>query len=320
MAENNLQDWFVGMRQHQGVKLVTGPRGWGKSAQLKAFRQWLLDHGVPPERILMFNAEHAPVNRFVTPDQVVDFINSQVGSPNLSYVLIQEGGGLPMPATTLAELSNSSNYNIFVTASSRQFLTRGDNALKDKVSIYECPPRILPRETAFSRWNESMLNDALLTNRLLDASLLVRIMRCLSDSLGDPISLRAVCMAVSPQGKTFSPHTISTYLAVLEDAHLVEKGLVFDDFAGVVNSSGYRYFFMDPSLRVEVFGPSPTEEERRMNLNLAWLQLREKQRVYMAPKGSLADFITCPENGKFGYWKATASGAEECDLPPSNSH
>ena len=311
MEEDNLQDWLVGMRLHQGVKLVTGPRGWGKSAQLKVFRQWLLDQGVPPERILLFNAEHAPVNRFVTPDQVVAFIDSQIGFQSWSYVLIQEGGGLPMPATTLAELSNSSNYNVFVTASSRQFLTWGGDALKEKVSIYECPPRILPKETAFLRWNESMLNDALLTNRLLDASLLVRIMRYLSDSLGDQISLRSVCAAVSPQGKIFSPHTISTYLDVLEDAHLVEKCPVFDDFAGMTSNAGYRYFFMDPSLRAEVFGPSPTEEERRVNLNLAWLQLRETQRVYMAPKGHRADFITCSSDGKHTYWQATMSGAEQ---------
>ena len=315
-VENNsdIFKWFYTVRGLPIPKFITGIRGTGKSTFLFALREQLIDEGVPHENILVVDTDDPDLRRRTTHEQMLDHIFKALPSEGKSYILIREAAALPDPEIVIGTLAASARREIFATSSSRRLLDRGlAGYFASQLAHYE----MLPPETnrhysladARSRWNDIFINDVLAPSRILEVSFTGRIAGWLSDHLGEPVSLRGIANAISPARRVLSPHTIESYLASLEDAHLVEKVIRWEITEDAPLTRGYRYFFTDPELRLAYFGPAPQDEIRKMALNRAWLHLRRgAEEIFFATGSPDIDFIT-RTNDTYRYWRVADDGS-----------
>ena len=70
---------LIQLRDQDLIKVITGIRRCGKSTLLQAFRQYLLEDGVPAEAIVSLNFEERDNARFSSWEEVYDHLMSQIG-------------------------------------------------------------------------------------------------------------------------------------------------------------------------------------------------------------------------------------------------
>lgn len=313
-AQNDIVKWYESVRGRPVPKFITGLRGTGKTKMLLDLRERTLSLGVPPESTVFIDTSDTVMRRIMTHKQALDHIFKLLPGGDRSYIFIREAAALPDAEVVIGTLAASQRREIFATSSSRRLLDRGlAGYFSTRLAHYEVLPdeagAPIPPDLARAKWNEIFLNDVLAPNRILEVSITARIAGWLSDHLGEPLSLRSVAAAVSPERRILSPHTIKTYLSALEDAHLVEKVLRWDTDEEALQNTGYRYFFTDPQLRIARFGPAPKAEDRRMAMNRAWLHLRHiSDAVFVSSGTRKADFIS-RAGGKYTMWTLVADGS-----------
>ena len=314
--KKNIFKWFKAVRARPVPKFITGLRGTGKTAYLLRLRDLLLAEGVPPANALFVDTDTPALQRYVTHEQMIDYILKALPPDGKSYVFIREAAALPDAAVVIGTLAASGNREIYATSSSRRLLDQGlESYFSGRLAHFE----VLPKEDstppspdqARARWNEIILRDVLAPSRFLEIVHVGRIAGWLSDNLGDSTSLRTIGSAISPTGRRLSPHTIESYLASLEDAHLVEKVFRWDVEQDTMQKTRYKYFFTDPELRLAHFGPAPQNEPWRMALNRAWLHLRHTEDAVFAAHGSDdVQFVTCTRR-TLRRWHVTPGGTVE---------
>lgn len=304
------------MRNHPSLKLVTGPRGIGKSTQLMAFANRLLTSGVPSEKILFIDGESPLAYRLISSERTIAYISQRCPEADEVYVLIREGGAFPDIETTLGAMAANQRYNIFVSSSSRHMLTMGlGRYLQGRLAHYECFPPVLDKPSTNIRhiWHEAMLYDVHIPIRQSFNMQILNSIAChLSDSIGDALSLRKISAAVSPKNCPLSPHTIDNYLTALCDAYLIVKCMRYDLAEECILKNQFRCYFAYPTMREELFGAAPSNELRRSRLNAAWLQLRrEADDVFTAASApESVDFVTrIGEN--YRLWHVGEYGIQE---------
>ena len=281
--------WLDSMRGTRMIKILSGIRGVGKSRLLGEWRTRLLESGVPEERIIYIDAEEPVLRHLVTGEQVIAYLKTQIPQEGDSFLFIDEPSSFPDYENGFGEMLRMSGIDIYVSISSRRLLTGGlSSYLRGVVRVREImPPPKGIRETderSRARWNEIILRDVLSDPHITSASLAEAIASYLSDSVGDPISLRSIAAAVSPPGKLISPNTADAYLTALCNAHIVEKCMRWNAELEEVQKTGYRVFFTDPALRRARFGFAPVDEDARVAMNRRWLEARSKTRRVLLPE------------------------------------
>ena len=321
---NELFNWFDSVRELPVPKFITGLRGTGKTSILLHLRERLLEDGIPPDHLPYIDTEASELRAFATYEQILTHILTSLPRKGRSCIFIREAAALPKSEIVIGTLAASARRQVIATSSSRRLLDHGlAKYFSSRLAHVEVlPPDSevpYPADLARARWNDIFLHDVLAPTRILETSLAERIAGWLSDNLGDPVSLRRIATAISPTRRRLSPHTIESYLASMEDAHLVEKVIRWDTAEAAPQKTGYRYFFTDPQLRLARFGPSPDGERRRMALNRAWLRLKHAEGTVFAASGTPgAHFVT--QSGKdHCLWRMTADGTlerQEFGRPP----
>ncbi len=305
--------WFETVRSLPVPKFITGLRGTGKTSLLLRLRERLLREGLKSECTLFIDAEDPAMRRFATHEQIIDHVLGTLPEEGRVALFIREAAALPDPEVVIGTLAASGRREVFATSSSRRLLDQGlAGYFSTRLAHFEVLPGDgdLPQDpkVASARWNEIFLHDVLAPNRILEVSLAERIAGWLSDHVGDPVSLRGISSAISPARRFLAPHTVGSYLASLEDAHLVERAVRWDMAEDAPQRTAYRYFFTDPRLRLARFGPAPAGESRRMALNHAWLRLRRAAgRVYVASGAPGVDFVTREKKAPV-FWRTAADG------------
>lgn len=308
------ESWYRDVCGRPGPKFITGLRGIGKGAWLDRIAALLSARGVAAGRILRLDTSDPKWRQYATCDDLVDAIAALLPGKGKSYVLIREAAALHDAEVVIGALAATERFEVIATSSSRRLLEDGlARYFSNKIVHIELLPSAGRKcdspMAARARWNEMFLYDVLAPNRIIDTYLVNRTAEWLSDHLGEPTSLRIISTAISPTKRILSPHTIEAYLAALEDAHLLEKTFRYDLDSAIVSARNYKYFFTDPELRLQHFGPAPKDEDRRMALNRAWLDLRrEFGKVYCTDDVKGVDFVTETAGG-VRRWRAAAKGA-----------
>jgi len=306
------ENWYRSVSGRKGPKFITGLRGVGKSAWLRRIDRTLAEAGVEAERRLLIDTDDPRWRRYASCEALLDYIASAVPAKGKSYVLIREAAALHDAEVVIGTLAASDRYEIVATSSSRRLLEDGlARYFSDRIVHIELLPEAKRKscspEEARARWNEIFLYDVLAPNRVLDTALINRVAELLSDHLGESTSLRQISAAISPANRVLSPHTVERYLATLEDSHLVEKVFNYDLGDNRRSARNYRYFFTDPDLRLAHFGPAPEDDERRMALNRAWLQLRHSCADICCTDDEALAFVTFEGKKRTG-WRVDAKG------------
>ena len=294
-------------------KLISGLRGTGKSASLEYLYNKLRSRGVPRKRVLFVDSASLEYRRILTGEAVVTHILRQVAAEGEVHLFFSEATELADPEFVLATFARLTRFRIVATSSSRRLLTGNLRKIYHvEMLVFDVLPPAgrhkFSVEASRALWNEIFLKDVLANCHVLEVQMIDRVAGWLSDNLGDMISLRLIANAIAPAHRSISPHTIGSYLDALVDANLVCKAVRWDTEEDAPLSTGYRYYFSNPDLRLAQYGPAPWGERRRMALNRAWLWLRhEAEEVYSASGLPEVDFVT--RNGNVhAYWHVDVDG------------
>ena len=242
------------------------------------------------DRILYIDTEEPVLRHVRTSEQIIGYLKTQLPPDTQPCILfVDEPASFPDYENGFSELLRMHEIDIYVSISSRRLLKEGlASYLNGAIAQRELlpPPEGIPEteERSRARWNEILLRDVLSNPHLTSATLAEDIAACLSDHVGDPISLRTISAEVSPSGHLISPNTVDAYLTALCDAHIVEKCMRWNEYSDEILKAGYRVFFKDPALRAARFGLAPTDESARVDMNRRWLEARNRSRNVVLPE------------------------------------
>ena len=303
----NMRRWYEGVRGTRSPKIITGLRGIGKSAFLEELHGELRAQGVSRRRVVLLDSGSPRFRRLSTGAQVANHIAAALPKDGPVQLLVREAAGFPHPDYVMAFLARNPNWDVVATCSSRRLIGGAlERVYGVPVDAYEVfPPagrHAYSADAARARWNEIFLKDVLAQAHFMEVMLVDRVGCWLSDNIGDTISLRLIANAVSPGHRAISPHTVGSYLDALVDANIVCKASRWDTGEDAPLTTGYRYYFADPDLRLAHFGSAPVGERRRMALNRAWLWLRrQSDEVFSASGRPEVDFVTRTGETR-AYW------------------
>lgn len=295
------------------VKIVTGARRCGKSYLLcSIFRKYLLQKGVPQDRIISVALDDRTNKELRDPDNMLAYLKSRIAEGGPCYIILDEVQLLREFVDVLNSLLHIPNADVYVTGSNSRFLSsdvatefrgRGDevrlhpltfseylSAYKgssdeawDDFCVYGGLPLILSRETAeekaeylLSLFGTVYLSDIVERHNVQDASELGELVDALASAVGsltNPIKIANTFRSV--RNKKITGETVAKYIGYLEDAFLVNKAARYDIKGRKYIGAAAKYYFEDVGLRNARLGFRQIEENRLME-NIIYNELRAR--------------------------------------------
>ena len=127
-------DKLVVRKDNQLVKIITGPRRSGKSFLMSTiFKNYLLDHGVPPANIISISfdiEDNQTPGKLTDRDELKEFLYSKILSENQQYyVFLDEIQEVKDFEKIVNGLNNRPNVDVYITGSNSKFLSNDINTL-----------------------------------------------------------------------------------------------------------------------------------------------------------------------------------------------
>ena len=300
-------------RENGLVKILTGMRGCGKSYLLDPiFRRALVASGVPEDHILKVDLEREENMRYWhDPGAFCAFIRSFLkNDAGMHYLLLDEIQRVDEFEFVLNGLLHERNADVYVTGSSARFLSkdvitefrgRGDEVRVRPLTFeeflggregdrggalgeylaYGGMPLVLSKET--NEEKAAYLKDLLEETCFPEIAGRYGIRRkdalgatadILAASIGSPTNPLRIHEAFRKSGGAgLAPNTVSSALASLEDAFVVEKAARFDIRRRKRIGTPAKYYFTDLGLRNARLGFRGRDELRLME-NLVFNELQ----------------------------------------------
>ena len=269
------------------VKIVTGIRRCGKSYLLfKLFRNHLIENGIKEDHIISVALDDFGNRNLQNPDNLYNYIKSQIADGNDYYILLDEIQLVPDFESVINGFMHISNADIYVTGSNSKFLSsdiltefrgRGDEIRVyplnfsefysvyggefDKAWLMYCNyggmPLCLSMESLSDKakyltslFGTTYLADIINRNNLrgnVEINELTDILASSIGSLTNPLKLSNTFS--STKNVKLSANTISSYLNYLQDAFLVERAIRYDIKGKKYINTPAKYYFVDLGLR-----------------------------------------------------------------------
>lgn len=269
------------------VKIVTGIRRCGKSYLLfKLFRNHLIENGIKEDHIISVALDDFGNRNLQNPDNLYNYIKSQIADGNDYYILLDEIQLVPDFESVINGFMHISNADIYVTGSNSKFLSsdiltefrgRGDEIRVyplnfsefysvyggefDKAWLMYCNyggmPLCLSMESLSdkAKYLTSLFGTTYLANIInrnnlrgnVEINELTDILASSIGSLTNPLKLSNTFS--STKNVKLSANTISSYLNYLQDAFLVERAIRYDIKGKKYINTPAKYYFVDLGLR-----------------------------------------------------------------------
>ena len=113
-------------RQHNGmIKVITGMRRCGKSYLVfNIFQDYLKSQGVDDQHIIKVNLENRRNKKLRNPDNLLEYIDSQMKDDLMYYILLDEVQLVDEFEDVLNSYLSIPNADVYVTGSNAKFLSK----------------------------------------------------------------------------------------------------------------------------------------------------------------------------------------------------
>jgi predicted AAA+ superfamily ATPase len=129
---------LIKLKDTKLIKVISGVRRCGKSTLLQVFRDYLLQNGVPPERIITINFEDIQFEELLDYRKLHTYVSDRLKDGVLSYVFFDEIQNVPQFQKALDSLFIKDNTDIYVTGSNAYLLSPGHLQYRT-AQRYSCP-------------------------------------------------------------------------------------------------------------------------------------------------------------------------------------
>ncbi len=274
---------------HNGmIKIITGVRRCGKSYLIfELFKQSLLEHGVNEEHIIQVDLEDRHNKQLRDPYALMDYIDKCMTDNEMYYILLDEIQLVPEFEDVLNSYLKVKNADVYVTGSNSRMLSsdvitefRGRgyeirvhplsfseflkaglyenelSALQDYM-IYGGMPQIVSfaNKEEKEKYLKSLFQNTYIRDIKErygirnddDLSELIDVIASNIGCLTNPTNLENTFKSV--KGHSISDTTIQSYLAMLQEAFILEKAIRYDIKGKHYINTPSKYYFEDIGLR-----------------------------------------------------------------------
>lgn len=337
-------------RDKQVVKIITGIRRCGKSTLMAQFREELKRSGVGDEQILYLNFEDIANEPLTDYKALYSYITERLTEGKQNYIFLDEIQMVESFQRAVDSLTLRPNVDIYITGSNARLLS-GEIAtllsgryielqmLPFSFSEYSSAQQLLPElvyrryisETSFpyglQLTNQDMvreyiqgvystviLKDIIARRKLQDMDLLERLIRFLSDNIGNMVSIRTISTNLAVGERKVSEHTVESYLQALTECYLFYKVGRYDIRGRQNLKVGYKYYICDFGFRNLLLGIRNNDLGHILE-NVVYLELLRRGYQVMIGKMDSAeiDFITF-KSGQTAYYQVALSVRNEATL------
>lgn len=269
------------------IKIITGIRRCGKSFLLfNIYKQELLSRGIPADHIIEVNLEDRHCKKLRNPDNLLQYIDSQIKDSERYFILLDEIQLVPEFEDVLNSYLHIENVNVYVTGSNAKFLSKdvitefrgrgweirihplsfaeyyekvgGDKReALENYYLYGGLPATVQLEKPEDKQNylkdifETVyLKDVLQRNHLRNANGMSELIKILASSEGSSINVQRISNTFKSVSKVdIGANTINRYLQHLQDSFIISEAQRFDIKGRKYIGTENKYYFEDPGIR-----------------------------------------------------------------------
>ena len=284
------------------IKIITGIRRCGKSFLLfNLYKQHLLSRGIPASHIVEVNLEDRRCKKLRDPDNLLQYIDSQIKDAERYFILLDEIQLVPEFEDVLNSFLHIGNVNVYVTGSNARFLSKdvitefrgrgweirirplsfaeyyekvgGDKqGALEHYYLYGGLPAVVQMEKPEDKqkylkeiFETVYLKDVLQRNHLRNADGMSELIRILASSEGGSINVQRISNTFKSAGKVdIGANTIHRYLGHLQDSFIISEAQRYDIKGRKYIGTETKYYFEDTGIRNAVVGFRQVEYNHTM--------------------------------------------------------
>lgn len=160
-------------------------------------------------------------------------------------------------------------------------------------------------------YNTVFMKDVVERNRLVDATLLEKILKFLMSNIGSPISSKKIADYLTSQGTKITHNTVINYLDMLENAYIIYKVPRYDIKGKEILKTLEKYYIVDTGIRNTILGFRDSDFGHIIENVIFFELLRRGYDVTIGKTDSLeVDFVATNSNDK-KYYQVTYSMLDE---------
>ena len=160
-------------------------------------------------------------------------------------------------------------------------------------------------------YNTVFMKDVIERNKLLDATLLEKILKFLMSNIGSSISSKKIADFLTSQGTKITHNTVLNYLQMLENAYIIYKVPRYDIKGKEILKTLEKYYIVDTGIRNVILGFRDSDFGHIIENIVYFELLRRGYNVTIGKNDSLeVDFIATKSNDK-KYYQVTYTMLDE---------
>lgn len=343
---NQLSQW----RDKHVIKIITGIRRCGKSTLMTQFQQKLLSAGVSKKQIIAVNLEDLEFENLKDYHELYSYISTWIVPDKMNYVFLDEIQSVDMFQKAIDSLFLKENVDIYLTGSNAYLLSgeistllsgryveievlpfsireyqtttdaRGEQLYREYIGSSSFPYTInLSSGTDLRQYLQGIystviLKDIMQRSRLQESDLLERVIRYLSDNIGNVTSLKSIADTLTSSGRKCSPHTIESCVKGLLGSFMFYSATRYDVHGKEHLRIGNKYYLVDIGLRNLLLGIQPNDFGHILE-NVVYLELRRRgNQVFVGKVGKQEVDFVCLNGEDTAYYQVALTTREESIL------
>lgn len=337
-------------RDKQIIKVITGIRRSGKSTLMMQYQQQLLSLGVKPDQIQVYNFEDLANESLLDYRQLYAHVSQRLQPDCQNYLFFDEIQMVNEYQRAIDSLFLRSNVDIYLTGSNAYLLSSeiatllsgryielrllplsfAEYCYQSPLSAEENYRRYLSltsfpyglqlphaeavREYLDGLYSTVVLKDIVSRRKLQDMDLLGRIVRFLSDNIGNLTSVKSIANNLQAGGRKVSDHTVESYMQSLVECFLFYRIERYDIRGKQRLKVGHKYYIADLGIRHLLIGIQGGDLGHLLENVVCLELLRRGCQVMVGKMGDAeVDFIAL-QSGLPTYFQVSLSVRDEATL------
>ena len=338
-------DELIRWRDKQVIKVVTGIRRCGKSTLLEQYKQWLVASGVESSQIQALNFEELENEPFLEYHSLYNHLKSNLVVGKMNYIFLDEIQMVKDFQKAIDSLYVKPDVDIYLTGSNA-FMLSGEIATLVSGRYVEI--KILPlsfqefcqnkdnKESLYRRYvsttsfpyvlqmntddevrtylqdlyNSVVLKDIMKRGGITNSDLLERLIRFLSDNIGNVSSINSISNTIASSGRKVSDHTIDNYIDLMTKSYLFHKVNRYDVKGKEILRIGQKFYITDIGIRNMLLGIRENDLGHILE-NIVYLELiRRGYQVFIGKIGTREIDFVGQKNGMTTYFQVALTVRE----------
>ena len=344
-------DRLAANREKQIIKVITGVRRCGKTTLLTLYMEYLKTAGVSDDQIVSINLESIEYEDLLHYKALYHYVKERLCKDRYTYIFIDEVQNCKSFEKVVDSLFIQEKTDVYITGSNAYMLSGelatllsgryitlemlplsfkeycgavegGVKTIDEKFNEYirfgsfpyvatlEKNNRvIIPYLDGI--YNSILIKDVATREGITDVSLLERIVKTISSSIGSPVSVKKIADTINSSGRSISVNTADNYVRALTESFIFYKVDRYDIRGRQHLKTLGKYYIVDTGIRNMLLSNAASDLGHLIE-NIVFLELI--RRGYKVNIGKMdrgeVDFVAVDTNG-IVYYQVSASVLDE---------